>query len=102
MVGTQARHGSRCLDLSYESIKALRDRAPGLFELRLDDSIGGLENIRVIFFVPPTDWVPCAPLPLPALWLIEPMVKKRNDFTIHDLNRFRAGRSLVRERFYSG
>src|SRR5438552_13083050 len=43
-------------DLTYEAIKSL----PGLgvYELRLDDTIGGLSNIRVVFFDPPKNWQP--------------------------------------------
>ena len=41
-------------DLTYETIKGL----PGLriYELRLDDTIGGLSNIRIVFFDPPRNW----------------------------------------------
>jgi hypothetical protein len=38
------------MDVSYESIKAMQ--GDGVYELRLADEIGGLRNIRVIFFVP--------------------------------------------------
>jgi len=43
-------------DHSYESIKALAGL--GIYELRLDDDIGNQSNIRVVFFDPPTSWVP--------------------------------------------
>jgi len=38
-------------DLTYESIKALAGL--DVYELRLDDQIGGQSNIRVVFFDPP-------------------------------------------------
>jgi hypothetical protein len=50
-------HPPGCLmDLTYEAIKAL----PGLgvYELRLDDEIGGQSKIRVAFFDPPSTWAP--------------------------------------------
>src|SRR5437763_9761403 len=44
------------LDLTYEGIKSLPGL--GIYELRLDDHIGGQSNIRVVFFDPPRDWEP--------------------------------------------
>ena len=86
------------LDLSYESIKAMP--GSGVYELRLDDEIGGHRNIRIVFFVPPSEWKCLHDLPLPALFVLEPVVKKRNEWTAGDLARFRAGRAVVKERFY--
>ena len=88
------------LDLSYESIKA-RPKS-GLYELRLDDEIGGLANIRVIFFLPPASWISRVQLPLPAIWILEALPKKRNEWTTFDLDRFDAARAIVKERFYEG
>jgi len=84
--------------LTYEKIKARPGK--GLYELRLDDTIGGHSNIRVIFLVPPDDWQPLQKMPLPVIWVIEAYPKKRQDFSKFDLNRFDAGRAIVRERFY--
>ena len=39
-------------DHTYESIKGLPNL--GIYELRLDDKIGGQSNIRVVFFDPPS------------------------------------------------
>lgn len=98
--GERHTHGNGMLcDLTYESIKALS--GSGIYELRLDDEIGGQENIRVIFLEPPDDWTPNYGLPLPPLWVIEAVVKKRNGWTSYDLARFRAGRTIVQQRFYT-
>src|SRR5947209_11066289 len=67
------------LDHTYESIKSL----PGLgvYELRLDDSIGGQSNIRVVFFDPPRGWtpLPAEARPLRVVWVLEALPKRRND-----------------------
>lgn len=86
------------LDLTYEAIKAMP--GSGVYELRLDDEIGGKQNIRVIFFEPPGSWRCQYEMPLPVLWVLEAMPKKRNEWTKFDLDRFRAARAVVRERFY--
>jgi hypothetical protein len=86
------------LDLTYEKIKARP--GSGLYELRLDDTVGGQSNIRVIFLVPPDDWTPQNATPLPVLWVLEAFPKKRQEWTKFDLKRFDAGRAIVRERFY--
>ena len=86
------------LDLSYESIKSMQ--GSGVYELRLDDEIGGIANIRVIFLEPPAGWAPLHRMDLPVLWVLEAMPKRRDGWTKFDLDRFRAGRSIVKERFY--
>jgi hypothetical protein len=87
-------------DHSYESIKSL----PGLgvYELRLDDSIGGQSNIRLVFFDPPKAWRPLSEeaRPLRTLWILEALPKRRNDWTSNEITRFRASRLLVRKRFF--
>src|SRR5262245_9312347 len=77
------------VDLDWSWIRAL----PGLRigELRLDDAIGGRENLRIIFFV--GERIVNAPLPI--IWILRVMQKKRNDFTSHDLAIFQARRTLV-------
>ena len=87
-------------DHSYESIKSLQGL--GVYELRLDDPIGGQSNIRIVFFDPPQDWQPVAGevRPLRTLWVLEALPKRRNDWTTNDVTRFRAARLLVRKRFF--
>lgn len=85
-------------DHTYESIKALSGL--GLYEFRLDDEIGGQENIRAIFFDPPKDWEPIEKKPMRIVWILEIFPKKRNDFTTHDIRRFKASRTLLAQRCY--
>lgn len=86
------------MDLTYESIKSMA--GSGVYELRLDDEIGGLRNIRVIFFEPPSAWRPARHYPKPILWVLEALPKKRQDWTSNDIDRFWAKRGIVKERFY--
>lgn len=96
--GKSGEESENLLDLSYGKIKARP--GTGLYELRLDDTIGGHSNIRVIFLIPPDDWTPLAETPLPVIWVIEAYAKQRQDFSKSDLIRFDAGRAVIRERFY--
>jgi hypothetical protein len=78
------------LDHTYEGIKALSGL--GIYELRLDDEIGGPSNIRVVFFDPPRDWLPALDEARSGrvVWVLETLPKRRNDWTKNDLTRFRA------------
>ena len=89
-------------DHTYESIKSLSGL--GIYELRLDDEIGGQSNIRVVLFDPPRDWKPVAEeaRPLRIVWVLEALPKRRNDWTTNEITRFRASRLLIRKRFYGG
>lgn len=82
------------LDLDWEWIKAL----PGLHigELRIDDIIGGHDNLRVIFFVGDR----AVRRPLPVIWLLAVLQKKRQDFTANQIEVYRDRRTLVLERSY--
>jgi hypothetical protein len=94
-------HGPGMLfDHTYESIKALAGQ--GIYELRLDDDIGGQENIRVVFFDPPGSWQPIKnqSRPLRVIWVLEALPKKRDNWTTNDLTRFRGARLLIQKRFY--
>jgi hypothetical protein len=55
-------------DHTYEGIKSLPGL--GIYELRLDDLIGGQSNIRLVFFDPPKDWQPLSEeaRPLRTIW----------------------------------
>jgi hypothetical protein len=88
------------VDLTYESIKALSGL--GVYELRVDDVIGGLSNIRIVCFDPPKDWQPVVSQarPMRMVWVLESMPKRRDDWTAHDLRRFRAARLLLQKRCY--
>lgn len=86
--------GGKILDLDWSWIVALRPLRIG--ELRLDDTIGGNDNLRVIFFQGDES----VRDPLPMIWVLRVMQKKRDDFSSHDLSIFKARRTLVIERFY--
>jgi len=87
-------------DHTYESIKSLQGL--GIYELRLDDQIGGQSNIRVAFFDPPRDWSPILreTRPLRTVWVLEALPKRRDEWTTNDISRFRASRLLVQRRFF--
>ncbi len=84
----------RLLDLDWEWVRSL----PGLHvgELRLHDRIGGHDNWRVMFFVGDA----AVRDPLPVIWVLRVMQKKRNDFSANDLAIFKARRQVVLARFY--
>jgi len=87
------------VDLTYESIKALQGL--GIYEARIDDIIGGLKNIRIVFLDPPKGWKPTiGEPPLRMIWILEAIPKRRNDWTISDLRRFKAARLLIQKRCY--
>jgi len=85
--------GGEVLDLDWSWIKALKGRRVG--ELRVHDTIGGCDNLRVIFFDPQRDT-----RPLPMLWVLAVFQKKRDDFTKAQIANFKMRRQLVIERFY--
>lgn len=94
--GSRAEQG--VMDLTYESIKAMS--GSGVYELRLDDEIGGQRNIRILFFEAPQAWKTTRPHPKPVLWVLEALPKRRQEWTGHDIDRFWAKRGIVKERFY--
>ena len=56
----------------------------------------GNDNLRVIFFVGDRK----VREPLPMIWILAVMQKKRNDFTANEIQIFKAQRLLVQQRFY--
>lgn len=82
------------LDMDWEWIRACRGESVG--ELRIEDEIGGHRNIRIVFFVGPTR----AGDPLPAIWILAALPKKRHDWTPHQISIFRGRRKLILQRFY--
>jgi hypothetical protein len=89
------------LDLTYESIKSLAGL--GIYELRLDDEIGGLCNIRVVFFDPPKDWeaIKAEKRPMRIVWVLEALPKKRDEWTSNEIRRCKASRLLLKQRCYT-
>ena len=82
------------LDLNWSWIASLR--GPKIGELRIDDSIGGNDNLRIIFY----QGDQAVRSPLPMIWILDVMQKKRDYFTVNELRIFKARRILVIERFY--
>lgn len=84
-------------DLDWETIVGMA--GPKACELRIDDVIGGLDNLRVIFYV----HEPVLVRPgdqLPRLWTIGVMQKKTQRFTTFDLRMFASRVAVVRQRHY--
>jgi hypothetical protein len=83
------------LDLDWEWIRGLPGMRIG--ELRIHDTIGGHNNLRIIFFV--ADRAPHGG-ELPCIWILSVFQKKRNDLTAAQLANFKARRTIILERFY--
>jgi len=82
------------VDLDWSWIRSLDGLKVG--ELRVHDTIGGQDNLRIIFFVGPPD----DRLPMPCIWILSVIQKSRQDFSTNQVRVFRARRTLVCERFY--
>ncbi len=82
------------LDLNWSWIKTLQGMNVG--ELRIDDTIAGNDNLRLIFFVGDSK----IREPLPMIWILRAMQKKRQSFSKNDIRIFKARRLLVQQRFY--
>lgn len=82
------------LDLDWSWIRALPNLKIG--ELRVHDTIAGNDNLRALFFVGDA----AVRTPLPMIWILAVLQKKRDDFTRAQISVFRARRLLVIERFY--
>jgi hypothetical protein len=83
------------LDLDWSWIRAAPRLQIG--ELRIGDVIGGNDNLRLIFFVGER----LVALPMPVIWILRVMQKKRDDFSTNDLAIAKARRLIVLERFYT-
>lgn len=88
------QENGQVVDLNWEFLKT----APGehVGELRIDDEIAGHDNLRVIFY----RGDPSVLEPLPMIWILCVMQKKRDYFTTNEINVFLARKKLVVERFY--
>lgn len=88
------------IDMTYESIKSLP--GSGIYELRIHDTIGDHDNIRVVFLDPPQSWrvFPDESRPMPIIWVLEALQKKSQSWSNNDISRFRASRLVIQKRFY--
>ena len=94
--GVDEQSGLVC-DLNWEEISGMK--APRACELRIEDRIGGMNNLRVIFYVFSKTLI----LPgdvLPRLWTIGVMQKKTQRFSANDLRTFAAKVTIIRKRTY--
>ncbi|MEK6237505.1 MAG: hypothetical protein N2C14_22590, partial [Planctomycetales bacterium] len=81
------------LDLNWQWIKSLPGKKVG--ELRIQDKIGGHDNIRIIFYLGDAKIVD----PMRRIWFLAVLKKKRQDFSKANIKIFKARRLLVVERF---
>jgi hypothetical protein len=85
----------KIVDLDWSWVRSIPSSKIG--ELRVHDVIGGNDNLRIIFFVGPAE----VKIPLPQIWILRVLQKKRDDFSAHEISIFKARRDLVLERFYN-
>ncbi|MEX1040025.1 MAG: hypothetical protein WDZ51_05320 [Pirellulaceae bacterium] len=80
-------------DLDWSWIRALKGQGHEIGELRIHETIGGCDNLRVIFYRRST-----REGELPTIWIIAVFQKKRDDFTSHQFKIFKGRKALVDER----
>jgi hypothetical protein len=84
-------------DLNWDWVVSLKSKRVG--ELRIDETIAGCDNLRVIFFKAnkrlPNE-------PLPRIWTLTVIQKKRQEFTGPEIAAFRTMRDIVFVRNYGG
>ena len=84
-------------DLDWGWIKGFERLRIG--EMRIDETINGRRNIRVIFF---KCNVVCGSEPLPRIWLLDVFPKKRQDFGKGQLAAWKGARTIIIDRHYGG
>ncbi len=84
----------KIIDLDWSWIRSLPNLKVG--ELRVHDTIGGQDNLRIIFFVGP----PSERMPKRCIWILAVIQKGRDDFSSGQIAIFKGRRKLVCERFY--
>jgi hypothetical protein len=82
------------IDLDWSWIRSLEGDRVG--ELRIHDTIGGQDNLRIIFFVGPV----VSGETRRSIWVLAAIQKRRDDFTSSQIKIFAARRTLVLQRFY--
>lgn len=83
----------RILDLDWGWVKSLRGERVG--ELRVEDEIGGQQNIRIIFWVGPR-----VGHEMPIIWILYVFPKKRQEFTKNEISNFKLRKLMIGQRFY--
>ena len=87
--GRVTENAGQVIDMDWEWVRALRSQQ--IAELRIDDRIGGCDNLRAYFWV---DRTPVGRFD-GTIWILRVMQKKRNDLTQNQLKILRARRRLV-------
>lgn len=87
-------HSGQLLDIDWCWIQSMKGSQVG--ELRIDDTIGDCDNLRIIFFVGPK----IEGDPMKKIWILAAMQKKSNDFSKANITTFTARRAIVLERVY--
>lgn len=85
------------IDLNWCWVKSMAGMNVG--ELRIDDVIGGHDNLRFFFYVGDKEKVDFNSQK-PIIWIIRAMQKKSDDLSKHDISTLKSRRLLVNERFY--
>ena len=93
--GIDERNDGDLADLNWDWIKGLGDINVG--ELRIDDEIGGHDNLRVIFYVADKT---IDGEPLPRIWILTVIQKKEQRFSPGALKTFKAHRGIIFDRYY--
>jgi hypothetical protein len=87
--------GGTVEDLHWSWIDGMQEPRAG--ELRIHQTIGGHDNLRIIFYVSriilPQD-------PLPRIWTLAVMQKKTRKFDRHDLTIFSGRLRILLQRYY--
>ena len=84
-------------DLDWDIISGMSH--PKAYELRVDDEIGGFDNLRLIFYVFRKDLILPGDL-MPRLWILAVMQKKTQRFSAHNLTTFSSRVTLIQQRWY--
>lgn len=83
------------LDLDWSWIKSLKNKKVG--ELRIHDTIGGHDNIRIIYYVGRRT----ESTTIPVIWILSVLQKKDYVFSKHLIKVFDSRRILVQKRYYN-
>lgn len=85
-------------DLDWEEIKGMN--GPKACELRIDDVIGGFNNLRLIFYAFEKDVILDGDI-MPRLWVVSILQKKTERFSNANLRIFSARVKIIRQRKYA-
>ena len=93
--GLSSASGGQVLDVDWDWVTGTGERGVG--ELRISDTIGGFDNLRVIFYVAD---VALKTDPLPRIWAMTVFQKKNERFSPNELRAFAAMKKMIVARYY--